>query len=1077
MANATTEQRDRFASLEQAVADLAVRWDDTRGVIASARGTLARVSAIGEPEASVREFLAAFGELFGPRDLAWSLRLLRTRRDAEGWTHLEFQQVYRGEGRERARASTEAPDVYGAKLAAHVRPDGTLVAVQSSCWRQIDVDLRPRLGPRDFVKVLRDEAEQAPGYRRLAQQMRERKERSFPVIGPSRIVIYPWQAGFRLAWTAYAFTATSATGRSVQAEGELEPAEVFVDAVNGDRFLTLPLTMHVEAPVNGHGRSVTPLGGPYALRDFNVVQVDGTTTHRLKDVTRPAPAGRPIVTYDAGCSGQWMTPDGHTDLQALAAAIAGGTLPVSENNSDTWARTVLAGSRTDSQQPESDAHFFAAEVYEWYGALAAGRAGWDDGQYPDPPIEAGLPIRVVTHAGPCAIPEALFTMRPVGMRLIPFIVFFDGDPTASCSMAGDRGVDFMAGCRSVVAHEYHHLITTFSFIDGNGRPGIGYQGWSAAFHEGLADAFSGLFTGVWEPGPEISGAGLGLVFRNLAFPRDPQAWINRPGPMPCGRRDPAVPEQITKDHFADRNLVPEPPPVDTSDLRVRIYYFRGSILAHCAALLAAGGVHQRASRTPVLIPVPSLGTEMAGGRLVAKPARIWYRALTYYFSTHGALTGNPANDETLFTGFGQACIDAAADLYGAGSPEHRGTSLGFYAVGLHPMPSTTPAAYGADVTFLRWGNDWRMSRPYLGGIHSTSPDWSSLDLFVNNGGASEWNAVVDVRDANNNPTGFENTVYCRVRNVGDQDASNVHVDFFYAKVGTGSTAWLPVTDHLGNAQSLTIATLAAGQSTFADADQDAPPPAASVKWWIPPLAPGDPVDHFCLKAVVTADNDVNPHNNEVQSNIAYVVYQLAHRIAIHFLAANTGKEAIPLELDLDATLPEGWGARLDAGDVRMLEPGEQAPVRLTVEIPPDGDNLFEAPFDGEVRGQIFGHLSGPGRGALTGVVAEGERLAGRLAISVDGIAALVGRFEGLVDRRTGALKGHVEGMAQSAAAAKPEHLKLGFEGWLRPWRRVDVTQRIRGAALGGVTIQVQRAQPEGPWRALPPTHTHAMADR
>ena len=1071
MWNATSEQRDRLASLEQAIADLAVRWDDTRGVLASARGTLARPSDDAQPEATVRQFVAAYGDLFGVRDLA-RLRLLRTRRDALGWTHLEFQQVHHRETTARTRATTEERDVYGAKLAAHVDPDGTLAAVQSSCWRQIDVEAKPRLGSRDLVKLLREAAETAPGYRRLAQQMRDRKERAFPVIGSARIVVYPWQGGFRLAWTAYAYVIASATLHAGAAEGELEPAEVFVDAVTGERFLTLPLTMHAEAAVNGTGSGVTPLGGPYVSRNLNVVQVDATTTHRLKDVTRPMPNGRSILTYDAACSAQWMTPEGRVDLQALAAAIVAGTLPISENNSNDWARTVATATRDDSQQPEVDAHFFSSDVYEWYGALAGGRAGWDDNQYPDPPVEAGLPIRVITHAGPCAIPDALFTMRPVGNRLIPFIVFFDGDPTATCSLAGDRGVDFMAGSRAVVGHEYHHLITTFSFIDGTGKPGIGYQSWSAALHEGLADAFSGLFTEVWEPGPEISGAS--LVFRNLAFPRDPQAWINRPGPMPCGRRDPTAPAQITKDHFADRNVVAEPPVSDTSDaardLRVRIYYFRGTILAHCAALMAAGGVHQRASRTPVLIPVPSLGRQLVGGKLVPRAARIWYHALTYYFSTHGALTGNPAIDETLFTGFGAACVDAAQALYGAGSNEHRGTILALYAVGLYPT------TYGADVTFLRWGYDWRLSRPYLGGIHSTCPDWASLDLFVNNGGISEWNAVVDVLDANGAPTGFENTVYCRVRNVGDQDASNVHVDFFYAKVGIGSTVWQPVTDQLGNAQSLTIVTLSAGQSSFADEEQDTPPSAASVKWWIPPLAAGETVDHFCLKAIVTADNDVNPHNNEVQSNVAYVLYAAARRFTIGFFAANAGKQAIPLELGLDSALPKSWSAWLGDGAGEMLKPGDERLVRLTLEIPAEGEARLEPPFDGEVRGRLLGHLSGPGHGALTGVVAHGERLVGRLAATIEGIAVVVGQFEGAVDGRTGALKGRVVGMVQSAAAARLEYLGLAFEGWLRPWRRVDVTQLVGGATLGGLTVQVQRTQPEGPWQKLPPTHTRVAHD-
>lgn len=118
--------------------------------------------------------------------------------------------------------------------------------------------------------------------------------------------------------------------------------------------------------------------------------------------------------------------------------------------------------------------------------------------------------------------------------------------------------------------------------------------------------------------------------------------------------------------------------------------------------MAQGGVHQRSSRTPVLIPVKGLGREIVGGKDVYKAARIWYRALSFYLSNIGAMTGIPANDENIFRTFRNAVVNAAIDLYGANSLEHKTTELAWYAVGLHPVGTD----YGPDVTFLTWGADW-----------------------------------------------------------------------------------------------------------------------------------------------------------------------------------------------------------------------------------------------------------------------------------------------------------------------------------------------------------------------------------
>ena len=207
-------------------------------------------------------------------------------------------------------------------------------------------------------------------------------------------------------------------------------------------------------------------------------------------------------------------------------------------------------------------------------------------------------------------------------------------------------------------------------------------------------------------------------------------------------------------------------------------YDNGTILAHAAFLMAAGGVHQRASRSPAVIPVQALAKETLGGATFSRAARIWYRALTTYLAADvNAITNRATLDEKMFQQIRNGCVKAATDLYGAASVERKTTELAFYAVGLQP----TASDYGADVTCMPPAQEWSQSRPYLGGIYGTCPDWVSVDLFVNNDGAtSEWNALVNVIDGRGNPTHFENTVYCRVRNLGDLPAQSILVSFFYA---------------------------------------------------------------------------------------------------------------------------------------------------------------------------------------------------------------------------------------------------------------------------------------------------------
>jgi len=399
--------------------------------------------------------------------------------------------------------------------------------------------------------------------------------------------------------------------------------------------------------------------------------------------------------------------------------------------------------------------------------------------------------------------------------------------------------------------------------------------------------------------------------------------------------------------------------------------------------------------------------------------------------------------------------------------EHRTTVLAFYAVGLHPPEST----YGADVTFLRWGSSWRLSRPHLGGIHSTSPDWSSLDLYVNNGGSSEWNALINVNTPTG-PTDFENMIYCRVRNVGDQPAEDVQVQFEYAKAGTGVTTWNPVSDKDGIPQTLNLVTLGAGQSNFPESEQDSPPVEAGVKWYIPPLAPGELVNHFCLRATVTSSNDVNLYNNVVQSNIAYVPYVPASPFMFYFMAGNPMQEEIPLGLVIQTSLPRDWRVKIAEDTEKIfLKPGEERIVPLEVVMADGADRFLEPPFDGRLHGELFGYLCGPFEGALSETAWDGKHLRGRLSASLADLGLLTGMFDGTLDVATGEVKGRLFGNWQCAAGQKgDERLCVGIKGCLRPLRRINIRQLVNREAIGGITVQVQVPMAEGPCAyKLPPT--------
>lgn len=1040
MTNITPEQQQLVNQLRSRASIRDLVWDDVRGVASYVRGELdaarereGKKTTPALLEQRLRKFLERYRALFGPTQLPTdALTLLQEKTDELGWHHLVLQHTI------RVQTRRQPVEVYGAKLAAHFNAAGTLVEVQSSLWRDIRVATKVRVSARQVCALQLKRLEGVSGFSALRDRL-QKIEKLFPLTDTPRLVVYPWKGEFLLAWATYGYGAQEVM-ESGKEEGQvtITYGQMFVDATTGAEILFAPTLQTAETQTTGSGLAVTPLTGSRTSRTLNIVREGTTSTYRLKDLTH----NRNIVTYDPACSTAYNQDD------EVEPAIRNGTLPVSEDTDGdaNWNREPSTTvTRTDAQLPEVDAHHFVRQQYEWYQALA-NRVGWDNGNYADPPVP-NQTLNILAH---CYPPDAWFSncttfnaykwsrkanvetnpTKPPKYRWTFWLAFMDGNGTT---------YDYPAGSRFIVAHEYQHAITDFSFTDGGGNPGLTYKGWLGAVHEGLSDVFGGLSSEDWRPCQEVSHLTPAQIFRNLVYPRDTAAY-----------------DANKLDHFADRGTLTG-------------FYERGTILAHCAFLMAAGGVHERTTRSPVLIPVYSLGHDTVSSVSFYKAARIWYRALSVYASTIGALTGTLNTDESAFRTLRDGCVTAAEDLYGVNSAERLSTILAFYAVGLHPPGQN----YGADVTFLRWGISWDLSRTYVG---LTSPDYASLDLFINNGGTSEWNALVNIVDpATGQETKYENNIYCRVRNVGDQPASNVEVTLQYAKIGTAPGTWLDVKDKNGNIVKLTIGTLAAGQSNFPDSNQNNPPASASVKWCVPPLAAGEVVDHFCLRAQVTASNDVNPHNNDVQSNIAYTAYSPAAPARATFFVGNPfKKETIPIKLSMKAALPKGWQARvLEDFKDKPLKPGEQRALTLAIETQPGADRELQLPLDGDVRGHLYGTVSGPFTGSLTDTTLAGLELRGRLSASLPHIGAVVGLFTGTIDLHTGQISGRI--LATTTCLKRKEQVRVGVEACLRPWRRVDISQWHGADLLGGITIQVQVPWGRGPCAVkLPPADTKVM---
>lgn len=1037
-----------------------VAWDESKGVASLMRGDLGRAKEGEKQYVLAFNFIEKYGDLFGPHGLSGYIDHLRTRTDGAGWTHIEWQQLCEVEGNEKKRI-----EVFGSKLIAHISPRGVLTGIQSGCWRDVDVAGGPLVSHDLLQKTLMEKLSGAHSLDTLLGQLKERKIYKFPIISCPRLVLYPGPKRCRLAWAGFSY------GVSREDKKGIFVGRFFGDAKTGEIFVFSPTTFSVQ----GTGMPVTPLGGPYVPRTLEVVK-DGAADYRLWDKTGYSGGeGRDIITYNAKGNSSFK------NVTRVALALNNNntaTLPVSPDNDDQWDLTASGNSsdagRLASQQPETDAHYFCHELYAWYRDLAGknvtapskwNRLGWDAGEDCSKFENLGMPpqhIRSIVHtydpqSGKIRTAASSFNSfytddSDIFDTWVSFMLFPDGNPAGNCATENDS-FDYPAGSAAIVGHEYQHGITQFSFIDPSGQPGLTIQSvsstdfdphpqsWEWALYEGLSDAFGCMFSEQWLVGLDLSRTGMAI--RNLAFPRDPSTFDNMPtasSGIGCGIG------HHNLDHYGDaykRN----------GGICVNAYD-RGTILGHLSYLMSGGGIHQRNTRNPELIPVIGLGRNTA--------AKIWYYALTYHcqsISVDNICCDSACdNSNRIFPTLADGLLSAALELGSSrDSIEYTTTRLALYATGLLPEYEKP---YGADATCMRWGRDLGLSPSYVG---FDSPMYDSVDLYVSNDDSTPgWNALINVDTPGGGSTGFENHVYCRVRNVGDEIARNVKVKVSYTKASAAPVDWIEIGE-------ISYGSLAIGESKMND---------PYLGWSIPPKAQGEYIDHFCLKAEITSDNDVNPYNNIVQSNITYAAYDPLNPQFFHFMVGNPTKETIPVQIKVDSELPRGWETHVDQMEIKKLEPGEQHMARIHIGMPAGADKKLEPPFNGEVVGEVFGMLTGQFKGVLSDTRMAREKLTGRIALNLEMIGSFIGTFEGKLDAHTGDLNGRATGTYCCPGGAQNKRMCVGVKACLRPLRRISISQTVGDKTIGGLTIQVQVPMPPHRYaRALPPTDTYVMPEK
>lgn len=274
--------------------------------------------------------------------------------------------------------------------------------------------------------------------------------------------------------------------------------------------------------------------------------------------------------------------------------------------------------------PTVDAHVFQGWVYDYY-FKRFGRRGMDDGNIEVDSIVHPLARSEVIRQSP----EVIGTFINNAFYCCDgLLVFGDGD---------GRRFNFLAGGFDVVAHEWTHGVTDFS-------SNLVYRDESGALNEAFSD---------------IMAAAMEFYYQPVGNGRDQADWLIAEDVylVPPGHlrslSDPTT--QGLPDHYSLRRFIG----TSTDDGGVHINM---TIATHAFYLAVAGGRNRVSG-----ITVPGVGFNN-----IERMERIFYRAFTLLMAPN-----------SRFSDARRATLQAASDLYGAGSTERAQVELAWTAVGVN----------------------------------------------------------------------------------------------------------------------------------------------------------------------------------------------------------------------------------------------------------------------------------------------------------------------------------------------------------------------------------------------------------
>ena len=274
--------------------------------------------------------------------------------------------------------------------------------------------------------------------------------------------------------------------------------------------------------------------------------------------------------------------------------------------------------------PTVDAHVYQGWVYDYY-FKRFGRSGMDDKNLEVDSIVHPLARSEVNRQPPNVINTFINNAFYCCDGLL---VFGDGD---------GRQFTFLAGALDVVAHEWTHGVTDYTSR-------LVYRDESGALNEGFSD---------------IMAAAMEFYHQPVGTGRDQADWLIAeevylfsPGYL-RSLSDPAA--KGHPDHYSLRGFIG----TSTDDGGV---HFNATIATHAFYLAVAGG---RNRVSGITVPGVGLGN-------IERMERIFYRAFTQ-------LLGPNAR----FSDARSATLQAATDLFGAGSNERAQVELAWSAVGVN----------------------------------------------------------------------------------------------------------------------------------------------------------------------------------------------------------------------------------------------------------------------------------------------------------------------------------------------------------------------------------------------------------